>query len=508
MSISSYIANKSDAEALIKVILGDEYNIDEDSALNIYQKHISRYLEILNDSIYFFAETKYVDKVYRDSYYCYFSSKFNNYKRDCIRLSLFEGIIQDTDFYDPEKYEYLKERYRGYYVLRPTFPYIIGRSVISPLALTDSSMKICIADYSATAGGLKFSVKGYPHSSQDSESISCAETTIWALMEYFGTKYSYYRPVLPSKIIETLNKVTFERQIPSKGLAAHQISYALKEFGFGTRLYSKAQYDDVFEALLSCYIESGIPVVVLVENRPVGNIGHALLAIGHESIDPASIDNIKEYLVNSQTLNGKIASNNISIYDYDSVDKQFVFIDDNMPVYQKASLSFPTSHYGGEWCSCKITNFIVPLYPKIYLEAFEAKNYVIKFLLTGPQPLHNGAEVVLRVFLASSRSYKHVLARNKLFSGDIKTLLLETEMPKFIWVAEISNKSLIKNGMAHGLLIIDATEPNITHDVNSLIMAAYDGNVLVLEKRTGILTSNQLSLEPFTIYEHNLKSFR
>jgi len=80
-------------------------------------------------------------------------------------------------------------------------------------------------------------------------------------------------------------------------------------------------------------------------------------------------------------------------------------------------------------------------------------------------------------------------------------------MPKFIWVAEISTKVLLKTGRANGLMIVDATEANIYHKVNPLIMAAFDGNLLVLEKSSGKLEMKILHLEPFLNYEYNLKPF-
>uniref|UniRef100_B3EN62 Uncharacterized protein n=1 Tax=Chlorobium phaeobacteroides (strain BS1) TaxID=331678 RepID=B3EN62_CHLPB len=169
---------------------------------------------------------------------------------------------------------------------------------------------------------------------------------------------------------------------------------------------------------------------------------------------------------------------------------------------QKATLTRPAEHYPtDEWRNCTITHFIAPLYPKIYLEAFQAKQYVIKFLITGPQPILQHSEYVFRVFLASSRSYKHELARNAGVHGELKHLMIEAQMPKFIWVAEISTKELIKEGKANGLMIVDATEANIYHKVNPLIMAVFDGNLLVSEKSSGKLESKQLNLHPFSIYE-------
>ena len=227
MGISVYIASRDDRAKLIKTILLEEYGLEESFSEQIYNENVKSHFEILKDKISFLAETCYVDSFYRDSYYHYFSSKLNCYSRDCVRISLFDGEVYEEDFAVSDKYISLQKRYRGFYVLRPTFPHIIGRSVISPMALKDSDMRICVSDFSTTANGLKFKICGFPHSSQDTETITCAETTLWAVMEYFGNKYPYYKPVQPSKIIQQLNDLSYERQVPSRGLAVHQISYAL-----------------------------------------------------------------------------------------------------------------------------------------------------------------------------------------------------------------------------------------------------------------------------------------
>lgn len=39
------------------------------------------------------VESDYVDKVYRDSYYSYFSTKLKDYGRNCLRISFFEPIF-------------------------------------------------------------------------------------------------------------------------------------------------------------------------------------------------------------------------------------------------------------------------------------------------------------------------------------------------------------------------------------------------------------------------------
>ncbi|MDR3266723.1 MAG: hypothetical protein LBT24_04035 [Tannerella sp.] len=212
MSISIYLEPIKKGGELIKKLLQEEFGINMRNAEILYENSIKSHLEKLKDSTYLLAETNYVDKVYRDSYYHYYSSKLSKYKRDCIRISIFEGSILASDFGKSEKQRELQEKYRGFIVLRPTEPFIIGRSIISPFALKDNDFLSCTTLFEATANGQKFNVDGFPHSSQDTETISCAETTLWAIMEYFGNKYSDYIPVLPSKIIKTLNNISFERQ--------------------------------------------------------------------------------------------------------------------------------------------------------------------------------------------------------------------------------------------------------------------------------------------------------
>ena len=64
-----------------------------------------------------------------------------------------------------------------------------------------------------TSNGLKTSVFGFPHASQDGETITCAETSILNVMEYFGLKYPEYSPILPSKIKFVVESQSFEKDI-------------------------------------------------------------------------------------------------------------------------------------------------------------------------------------------------------------------------------------------------------------------------------------------------------
>ena len=86
----------------------------------------------------------------------------------------------------------IRNNYLGFVVLRP-LRYCIGRNVIDPKAKDDTSLqqaKICRATIESSCFGIKLNAVGFPHSSQDTETMTCAQTTIWALLEYYGNKYN------------------------------------------------------------------------------------------------------------------------------------------------------------------------------------------------------------------------------------------------------------------------------------------------------------------------------
>lgn len=173
------------------------------------RQEIENFIKNLKDVTFFVIEHPYVDKVYRDSYYYYFSSKLNYYPRDCIKVSIFAKTITIDDFYSVEKQQELQDNYRGFFVIRPTYPALFGRSIIDKRALKNNEFLITESEFNTTCNGLKFYVKGFPYSSQDSETITCAETSLWGVMEYFSHRYAEYKPLLPSKIVDTLKIISF-----------------------------------------------------------------------------------------------------------------------------------------------------------------------------------------------------------------------------------------------------------------------------------------------------------
>ena len=404
---------------------------------------------------------------------------------------MFSKKFSVQDFRIPDNYEEINSNYLGFVIIRPTFPHIMGRSIVSPKAIISNEFKICNVETSTTANSLKLKVSGFPHSSQNTETIACAETTIWSIMEYFGIRYPEYTPTLPSKIGAILSQHSFERLLPSKGLRADQISYALRELGFGVKLYHKETYGkSMFLTLLRMYIESGIPVITAIQSQ---TIGHAQCVIGRAKFTDEDVDKLNDY---------EDLGNGVQLLDLEKMSLKYVFIDDNHPPYQITELENPGGFYEHEgFKKCEITNFIVPLYSKIYLDADAArayiksliKQYVINLNLLSDQ------EIILKVYLASSRSYKDYISLNETIGKLAKELILRLPMPKFIWVAELSNRKFLKKNLINGLLLIDATETK-----HHGLIAGFIGNYYFTDNLNEIVQIN-VPLQPFKNYNNNLR---
>ena len=393
-----------------------QFGWDEDLATNVVKVLVEKYFSVLSPNLVVVIEYPYVDKVYRNSYYRYYAGKAEQVARDCIRLS-FLIDTSPTLANKAMKPELWTQFYRGFMILRPTELNVVGRSGISPMIYNDNDFVICKTNLPASVNGLKTHVEAFPASSQDIETMVCAETAVWALMEYYGNRYAEYTPVRPSHIINLLKSKSFERQLPSTGLTNDQICYLLKNLNFQPILQVITDDDDGY-SLISTFVESGIPTVITINNSEAYEkgdvnelIAHAILCIGHENVSSEAIDDA-------------IAEPNddgINIVDYDKIKKKFVFIDDNYPAYCMDYLSLPTERYkdipdeGNDWLACRIKFAIIPLYEKILLMPGLVKNMATNFLQY--LSISAGTELTMRTFLASSRSYRDYVCRNNMPRG-------------------------------------------------------------------------------------------
>lgn len=473
-------------------ILVKGLNLHAPTDLTTVLESLKTHLDQLRPELQIVIETEYVDRVYRDSYYTYYSTKLEQYNRNCVRLSLFENTMTLDDDLDVDFAKKLQDSYLGFIILRPIVDASIGRNVISPKANKNfESLAVCETMVKASCMGYKLHVQGFPHSSQDGEMMTCAETTVWAMMEYFGNKYSIYTTTLPSIIAGIKDSLSYERDIPSPGMYYDQISKVLKQHGLSCIVYDNE--NPRFQELFSCYIESGFPLAVcLLDNDDT--IGHAIVCVGRKIIPRHEIVNVAPTLVN-----------NIELKSWNKTIKEFVFNDDNVPSYQIAKFDEPVKHYeDDEWNGVKITHFIVPLHKKIYIDAetaIDAANNLLVEVI-GIEP---GS--VVRTFLTSSRSYKDYISKNSDFLQEEKQKLLTLDMAKFIWVTEYSDVDSFCREKANGIILMDATGHIDSKNTASIILYQKGKSAFVYNHNTRKHHEHKdLMSTCFETFKNNLKN--
>jgi hypothetical protein len=416
------------------------------------------------NNIIIIVEYPYVDKYYRDTYYNFFSKKHMPHQRDSIRMSFFYNSVELSDFVDATKIEDIQKAFLGVITIRPTSVHIIGHSFISPKILNDRSFVSCLCNEKVSICGVELSVYGFPFCSQDIESTTCAESALLMLVNYFSNKFSEYPQLLPSKINDILKSRSYERQLPSIGLEEEDISFVLKELGFGAKIYSKEAFEEesLFKRLIYIYIESGIPVILTLEDD--NRERHAVVAIGREEVKDRTLLDI-EYTNNK-------------VYFPDLFDKILLMNDNNTP-YELVSYNCPVPG-----SSYQVYSFIIPLHCKIYSDAYQFLNHFDAIIKEFSENKHTkkvlsdeSQNSIIRYFLTTSRSYKSHIINSHGVTSDFKTLFVDKSMPKFIWVAEImsGNKLVSNEQCVNTVVILDATESGLS---GNLIIAFNSENVV------------------------------
>ncbi|AQG80597.1 hypothetical protein [Spirosoma montaniterrae] len=451
----------------------------------------------LRDDLFVCIESPYMDEVYRDSYSQYYAGKLESYPKDCIRLSFFEAPIKVSDFRDSKRRSYLQQSFMGFLVLRPTLRNVIGRNVMSPKAYWEPIGEICQTTFTTTVNCVKLTIDGFPHSAQDTETMTCAQTTLWAIMEYFSRRYPHYQLAFPSGITRLLEPIMYERMMPAVGLHISHVSYVLRSFGFGPRIYSKVDYQEDFTRLFSCYVESGIPIVVSILNKDE-KTSHAVICVGRKAVDTKQL---VQYLQESDI---EPEQQQPPVYDLDRAVKEYVFIDDNLPPYSRAAFGNGNATLTrSDGKKFEVTAFVVPLHRNVYLEASTAKRYVENLLAQGVIELSGYHDVILKFFLTSSRSYKDRVATDPYMQSELKQVIVSAVLPQFIWVGELSTPKFFQQKRALGVVLLDATEAYTAKD-KPLILVAFHDKIRNFAAAFRDEATLLVPVKPFSQYQSNL----
>ena len=432
-------------------------------------------------------EFYHIDPSYRDTYYTYFSNQHFYVKRYSRRLSFFAQVIKENDFFaqDENIQNQISDHFMGACVLNPLASGIMGRTLINPKYVVDSKVLpiyVRLSRFELNIYGKKLYVEAFPYRMQDEETMRCAEVTLLNLLEYYANQYHDYRSIVPSEILENEQKHNHERVLPSRGISYPILTKVLSEFGFSPRLYnlssideyslSKITQEDELKRNLHCYIESGIPVALNL--LPTGNngSGHSIICIGHGNINRELIKKAKrnKWISWDNKEHCHPLINSADFYE------DYVVVDDNQPIYQVRPFQ-QLSLYP----DMRVENIAVPLYKRMFLDASDAAA-IVRSILHNKQFgidawagkfLDYGEDVVMRLFMSSSRSLKcfRLKTLNNFYVRETYAIV---PMPHFVWVCELYREKDYYDLKAFGEIIIDATSAlGRGHSACSLILMHY-----------------------------------
>ncbi len=439
------------------------------------------------------VEKHYHDKDYRDTFYNYYAKKFAEYPARYIRLNFFRVQVERERLWTLSDYN---DDYIGFCVIRPTRIRTIGRTVFDPGKLGFVEGFIPTAKYKTHILGSPMSVRGFPYISQDSDVTICAHASCWMVFRYFSEKYCYYGEKYPYQLTQMTHDLSLGRLIPSKGLTIEQVTEIFSSFGFYPLNYFLESFQNdentnpyQFYRLLYYYVESGLPVVAGLSSKE-----HAITVIGHM---PMPI--INEHSPSNRT---------------SDIVRGYIVNDDNFMPYQALWAGSPThTGHNSEYALEDIDRFVVPVYEKIYLSAEYVEDIVAQYISRNSdfRPESFGVpmnEVVTRLFLTSSRSYKRFRVNNPI-PGGVDRIYRQMPMPKFIWVAELTTWPHYHDGQIIGEILIDATAT--PRDELSFLAIHFPTHLFVNDRNSPLFEDgDDFDLQdpgPYAMYFNNLERF-
>jgi hypothetical protein len=388
--------------------------------------------------------------------------------------------------------------YIGYSVVRPVAERSLGRTVIDPekVGRRFKDGFYCLrTPFAVHVAGKELKVTGYPYVSQDTDATVCAHATLWGVCRYFSERYSSYAQLLPYDLVR-LTATTTGRVVPYRGMTYLDYSKILSDFGchpliFRTKHSTTAggtlepsAFDDLYT-----YVESGIPVLASFGGHVAALIGHTLDVGRSFKLDALGTVSSAAFL------------------------KQFIVMDDNFFPYQL--LGYPgdaQNYFAGLTPSYDINSIataVCPLPEKVYLPASGARRQaraVLKELLAAHAKSEFSAEdehepLVTRLFFTSGASWK----RRKLASANadpasvdqFAAFVANIHLPHFVWVMEISPKSLYNKGLCSAEIVLDAT----ANELEEFPIYARVGSTMLLDGKKKNLPGNPAIFQQYT---HNL----
>ncbi len=248
-------------------------------------KYLDSYLSAL-DANSILVEAHYVDRHYLDEFSHYYSSSFAPPAPHCERLHFFSGLTKPAmDALVSDAYTGLEQRdaaekaltqhYLGFVIRRPLDGARIGRTVLKTYPVEGRRHYNVVRPYVANVAGLRLTVQGLAYQQQDRGAAVCASTALWSALQRVAY-ISGDRTPTPSAI----TRAARSPYPASTGLSAYQMASALDSLGYLAEGLSPANNRALFRAEIVSYLQSHLPVILLVTKKVKTGTGDEI-SVGH-----------------------------------------------------------------------------------------------------------------------------------------------------------------------------------------------------------------------------------
>ena len=405
-------------------------------------------------------ETAYIDRDFSAAFADFYATLFKPLSKFCTRLHFFAANISGAVASGDSRaivngLAGQVEHYLGDIVLRPLAHAPVSSSRVSATRLLDPvRQEVSIKSrFENHVLGAEFAVEAMPLAQQDTRTGACAQATMWMAGRHFHNRHSAPWFSVPDITEAALNPTDsgITRSLPagSEYLTADNMVRALRAMGRHPVTYvpdatvnSAPAWQNVQpKEVIARYVDSGIPVILGLQQAGT-TIGHAVLAVGSERTDTRDPATLPNRPTAAEALT------------------HFLVNDDQRGVYCRLPINAASRTAEYPFClETDIKFLLVPLPEKVFMTAETAELVARDILRTvaghrhglaaqgmpnapwnEDQPFYEAIlqdRAVARTYLTYGWRYKARMLRNQ-SSENLRAELLNTQLPKYVWVTEFS----------------------------------------------------------------------
>jgi hypothetical protein len=335
------------------------------------------------------VERPYVDRHYLEEFTAFYATSLHAPRPHITRLHVFnkapeaiEGLFAEAARGNLKAAEAgLGEAYLGFVGVRPLPSAPIGRTVLKPYGEIQARVfDPASTRYDVHLMGIHLAVSGLPFQQQEQAVGACATTAMWIALSR-AARADGNRAPTPYAVTAAANRhLVRDRPLPAlAGLDLEQMTAAIREMGHSPYLVKPVPGSfHTFLATVVCYLRSGIPVVLILNEKDQAS-DHAVTLAGfrHEDDEHPSPAIVVD-------LDGAGGSRRLS---FKGVSRVFVH-DDRYGPYMKMTLEASDGDKdrpilkrvtaagtdAAKDLQAHIYRALIPLYPKLRLTATELMN--------------------------------------------------------------------------------------------------------------------------------------